>query len=200
MNLYFSKDGVSYVENMLPKETCQTILSLYENDSRKQTGSVVCELGEKEVQEDIKVSTDLVIRDSDIWQEAYAQVNAAVKEALRRIVEEVEALQLWPLCWTGYKIQHYKKGEGQFKWHFDAIGPGTWARQMAMVIYLKTVEEGGETSFLRQGLKLKPLVGDGVFFPPFWTHAHCGEIPLSEDKFIISTFVSFDIPGAGASG
>ena len=71
---------------------------------------------------------------------------------------------------------------------------------MAMVIYLKTVEEGGETSFLRQGLKLKPLVGDGVFFPPFWTHAHCGEIPLSEDKFIISTFVSFDIPGAGASG
>src|ERR1700735_875223 len=123
MNLYFSKDGVSYVENMLPKETCQTILSFYEKDSRKQTGRVVCELGEKEVQEDIKGSTDLVIRDSDIWQEAYAQVNAAVKEALRRIVEEVEAFQLWPLCWTGYKIQHYKKGEGQFKWHFDAIGP-----------------------------------------------------------------------------
>lgn len=200
MNLYFSKDGVSYVENMLTKETCQKILSLYEKDSRKRTGQVLRGLGEKNVQEDIKVSTDLVIPDSDIWREAYAEVNAAVNEALRRIVEEVEALQLWPLCWTGYKIQHYKKGEGQFKWHFDAIGPGTWARQIAMVIYLNTVEEGGETSFLRQGLKLKPLIGDGVFFPPFWTHAHCGEIPLSEDKFIISTFVSFDIPGAGPPG
>jgi hypothetical protein len=189
MNLHFFKDGVSYVENMLPKETCQTILLLYEKDARKQTGRVLRGLGEKEVQEDIKVSTDLVIRDSDVWQ-----------EALRRIVEEVEALQLWPLCWTGYKIQHYTKGEGQFKWHFDAIGPGTWARQLSMVLYLNTVEEGGETSFLRQGLKLKPLAGDGVFFPPFWTHAHCGEIPLSEDKFIISTFVSFDIPGAGPPG
>ena len=134
MKLFFSKDGVSYVENMLSKETCQTILSLYEKDSRKRSGQVLRGLGNNEVQEDIKISTDLVIPDSDVWQQAYAEVNAAVNEALRLIVEEVEALQLWPLCWTGYKIQHYKKGEGQFKWHFDAIGPGTWARQIAMLI------------------------------------------------------------------
>jgi hypothetical protein len=130
MNLYFSKDGVSYVENMLPKETCQTILSLYEKDSRKQTGRVMRELGEKEVQEDIKVSTDLVIRDSDIWQEAYAQVNAAVKEALRRIVEEVEALQCGRFAGRAIKSSITKKARGNSNGTSTPSGPargrGKW--------------------------------------------------------------------------
>jgi hypothetical protein len=35
-----------------------------------------------------------------------------------------------------------------------------------------------------------------VIFPTFWTHAHCGQIPRSEDKYIVSSFVSFAIPAA----
>jgi hypothetical protein len=58
------------------------------------------------------------------------------------------------------------------------------------------VEAGGETCFHQQNLKFKPVVGDAVIFPTFWTHAHCGEIPRSEDKYIISSFVSFAIPAA----
>jgi hypothetical protein len=34
-------------------------------------------------------------------------------------------------------------------------------------------------------------------FPTFWTHMHCGEIPRSEDKYIVSSFLCFDIPAAG---
>jgi hypothetical protein len=45
-------------------------------------------------------------------------------------------------------------------------------------------------------LKVKPVAGDAVFFPTFWTHMHCGEIPRSEDKYIVSSFLRFDIPDA----
>jgi hypothetical protein len=50
---------------------------------------------------------------------------------------------------------------------------------------------------------VKPVAGDALFFPPFWTHMHCGEVPRSEDKYVISSFVSFVIPvkgeGSGAN-
>jgi len=29
----------------------------------------------------------------------------------------------------------------------------------------------------------------------FWTHLHCGEIPKSGDKYVISSFVRFALPG-----
>jgi 2-oxoglutarate-Fe(II)-dependent oxygenase superfamily protein len=65
-----------------------------------------------------------------------------------------------------------------------------------MILYLNSVEDGGETCFHRQNLKVKPVAGDALFFPTFWTHMHCGEIPKSEDKYIISSFVNFVIPAA----
>jgi hypothetical protein len=112
------------------------------------------------------------------------------------VTAQFPSLQVFPLWWTGYKIQHYKKNEGHFKWHFDALGPGAWDRQLAMIIYLNSVEDGGETCFHRQNLRVKPVAGNALFFPTFWTHMHCGEIPRSEDKYVISSFVSFAIPAA----
>jgi hypothetical protein len=110
------------------------------------------------------------------------------------VAAQFPSLRVFPLRCTGYKIQHYRKNEGHFKWHFDALGPGAWDRQLAMIIYLNSVEDGGETCFHRQNLRVKPVAGDALFFPTFWTHMHSGEIPRSEDKYIISSFVTFVIP------
>ena len=196
MQVFFANHDLFYVKDLLSQDLCRTILDLYGQDTRKQLGHVLRGRGEKEVENDIKASIDLVIptEGEGPWAKVFPEINNAVNDAIDEIVAGVPALQIWPLWWTGYKIQHYPKNQGYFKWHFDAIGPGTWERQLAMVIYLNTVEEGGETTFQRQDAKVKPIAGDAVFFPTFWTHAHCGEVPVSEDKYIISSFVSFSIP------
>ena len=199
MQIVPAADSIFLVKGILSPETCRTVLANYERDPRKQLGHVIRGRGEMQVQEGIKVSTDLIIRPDGDWIPAYDELNRAINEALTRIAEQVPSLQVWPLMWSGYKIQHYRRNEGHFKWHFDAIGPGTWHRQLAMVLYLNTVEEGGQTCFDRQNLTVKPVAGDAVFFPTFWTHSHCGLVPRSDDKFIISTFVSFDIPSQPAS-
>lgn len=189
-------ESIFYVKELLSEELCRTIIANYEQDARRHPGYVLRGQGEKELQNEIKVSTDLVIPQDGAWAAAFDGVNQAVNNALQEITAQVPSLQIWPLWWTGYKIQHYRKNEGHFKWHFDALGPGTWHRQIAMIIYLNSVAEGGETCFHRQSLRVKPVAGDGLFFPTFWTHAHCGEVPRSEDKYIISSFVSFVIPPA----
>ncbi len=196
MEIFPSAEFMFYIRGLISKNLCQRIIEDYRGDPRKLRGRVVNESGKTKSQHDIKLSTDLEIPPDGAWTATFRELNAAVNHAIQTVVARIPSLQIWPLQWTGYKIQHYKKDEGYFKWHFDALGPGTWDRQIAMIVYLNSVQEGGETCFHLQNLKIKPVAGDAVLFPTFWTHAHCGEIPRSEDKYIITSFISFAIPEA----
>jgi hypothetical protein len=196
MHILAAAECIFYVKELLPRRLCAEIIASFERDPRKRTGYTVSGQGDRRTDEAVKVSTDLEIRPEDIWAPAHDELHRAVSEVVLTLAAQFPPLQVWPLQWSAYKIQHYKKDEGYFKWHFDALGPSAWERQMAMIIYLNSVEQGGETAFHRQGMKVKPVAGDALFFPTFWTHMHCGEIPRSEDKYIISSFVSFAIPDA----
>jgi hypothetical protein len=194
MQVVPTADCIFYIKGLITEDLCQTIIGNFHRDSRKRPGCIVSGQGEMKPRDEVKVSTDLEIAREWPWTAAYDELDQAVRSAIKNVVTHFPSLQIWPLWWTGYKIQHYRKGAGHFKWHFDALGPGTWDRQMAMIIYLNSVEDGGETCFDHQNLQVKPVAGDALLFPTFWTHAHCGNIPRSEDKYIISSFISFAIP------
>ncbi len=194
MKIVPAAECVFYVEKMITADLCRTIIENYHRDPRKHPGYTVGEQGETKLQDEIKVSTDLEIIKGGEWTAPFDELNQAVNASVTKVAAQIPLLPAWPLWWTGYKIQHYRKNEGHFKWHFDALGPGGWYRQLAVIVYLNSVADGGETSFHRQKLQIKPVAGDAVFFPTFWTHLHCGEIPKSGDKYVISSFVTFAIP------
>lgn len=96
---------------------------------------------------------------------------------------------------TSYLVQVYRKQRGFYKPHIDAapwFGFPHTLRALACVMYLNTVDEGGETEFTEHGLKVSPKQGDMLMFPAYWTHPHAARMPISGDKWIISTFVSHD--------
>jgi hypothetical protein len=194
MELVSPAECIFYVRGLISTDLCRTVIENYERDPRKHPGYTVGSRGEKKSQDIVKVSTDLDINDEGAWALVYGALHAAVSHAVLSIAALFPSLQVWPLRCTGYKLQHYKQNEGYFRWHFDALGPGAWDRQLAVIIYLNSVDVGGETCFHRQNLKVKPVAGDALFFPTFWTHLHCGEIAKSEDKYIVSSFVNFAIP------
>ena len=196
MEIVAAADCVFYVKELLPQDLCRRIIDNYHSDPRKHAGHTVGSRGEKKSHDPVKISTDLDICHEGVWTAVHDELHQAVSGVVRSIAAQFPSLQVWPLRTTGYKIQHYEKNQGTFRWHFDALGPGAWERQLAMVLYLNSVERGGETCFHRQNLKVRPVAGDAVFFPTFWTHMHCGETPTSEDKYVVSSFVTFDIPAA----
>jgi hypothetical protein len=198
MEIVTPSDGIFYVRDLISQDLCHRCIELYGQDPRKHSGYTTSPAGERQLEGAVKVSTDLEVETEGVWAPVFAELHSAVTTVIQNILAQFSSLQVAPLRCTGYKIQHYKKNEGRFKWHFDALGPGGWERQLAMIIYLNSVEEGGETSFHRQALKIKPLAGNALFFPPFWTHMHCGEIPRSADKYIISSFCRFVLPGVDA--
>jgi hypothetical protein len=193
MEIITAADCIFYVRELISRDLCHAFIDLYERDPRKHPGYTTHPGGERQLEVDVKISTDLEVETDGVWTAAFAELHSAVTRVTLSVAAQFPALKVAPLRCTGYKIQHYKKNEGQFKWHFDAFGPGGWDRQLAVVIYLNSVADGGETCFHRQNLKTKPVAGDALFFPTFWTHMHCGEIPKSEDKYVISSFIRFEL-------
>jgi hypothetical protein len=200
MDIFARNDSIFHVKGLISQDLCGRCIELYEQDPRKHSGYTASPEGERQLEADVKVSTDLGVETEGVWAPVFTELHAAVTAVVQSIRAQCSALQVAPLQSTGYKIQHYRKNEGHFRWHFDALGPGGWDRQLAVIIYLNTVDEGGETCFYRQDLKVKPVAGEALFFPTFWTHMHCGEIPRSGDKYIISSFIRFVLPGAESTG
>lgn len=93
-------------------------------------------------------------------------------------------------------VQHYATGKGNFShWHSEiSPSPNSIAplhRILFAIYYLNTVEIGGHTEFAAQKFSLSPRVGRLLIAPAGFTHTHRGLVPTSNDKWILTTWVSF---------
>ncbi len=127
------------------------------------------------------------------WSGVFERVHGAVSKAVEALLPGFPSLQVYPLGCTGYKIQMYPAGEGHFTWHVDALGPLTQARLLALILYLNDVETGGETAFHYQQREFRPRAGSAILFPTAWTHMHCGRVPVSGNKYVITTFFQYQM-------
>lgn len=93
--------------------------------------------------------------------------------------------------------QQYLRGVGGYHhWHSEVYPRDasceTLHRVLLFMYYLNTVEEGGETQFLFQERKIQPEQGRMVIAPAGFTHTHKGDVPISGDKFILTSWVLFN--------
>lgn len=89
-------------------------------------------------------------------------------------------------------MKRYRPGQNEkFQLHFDAINSVS-NRYMVLLWYLNNVATGGETSFPVLKLSVEPKAGRLLMFPPYWMYQHQGLPPISEEKFILSTYLLFE--------
>lgn len=87
------------------------------------------------------------------------------------------------------KIQKTVPGAGYHIWHSEQAGGMLAARVLTYMLYLNTLEpeEGGETEFLYQKLRVRPEENTMVVWPAAFTHAHRGNTVLgNRAKYIIT--------------
>lgn len=90
---------------------------------------------------------------------------------------------------TELKIQKTKPGQGFHVWHFEQANKHTSDRICAFQLYLNTVDEGGETEFLYYPKRIEPKAGRLIIWPGGYTHTHRGNPPLSNIKYVITSWV-----------
>jgi len=91
-------------------------------------------------------------------------------------------------------LKRYRTGGAErFQLHFDAIHHVA-NRYLVMLWYLNDVAAGGETRFPQLELEIAPRTGRLLVFPPYWMFQHEGTAPLSGEKYILSTYLLFNVP------
>ena len=95
-----------------------------------------------------------------------------------------------PMSFSDYSVRVYYKGQGKFLEHVDQSAGPNVIRTFGVILYLNTVDEGGSTDFKDYKLKVKPEAGKLIIFPCNYLFRHEGTVPLSEDKYIITSFLN----------
>jgi prolyl 4-hydroxylase len=91
------------------------------------------------------------------------------------------------------QIQYYAPGGGFKVWHMEKQGLD-WpivSRHLVFMTFLNTVEDGGGTEFMYQGLTIKAEKGLTLIWPPEWTFTHRGEVSPTEEKYIITGWFNY---------
>jgi hypothetical protein len=89
------------------------------------------------------------------------------------------------------KIQKTLPGEGYHQWHYESDTIERAGRVCAWGLYLNTVEQGGETEWLYQSMRVPATEGSLVIWPAGYTHAHRGNPPLSGKKYLMTGWIEF---------
>jgi hypothetical protein len=89
-----------------------------------------------------------------------------------------------------FRIKKYNNdGNDLFDTHVDVIDYPSARRFLSFFWYLNDVEIGGETVF--EDLVITPKTGRMVIFPPLWMFPHKGNIPISNTKYLLSTYLHY---------
>lgn len=101
-------------------------------------------------------------------------------------------------------IQKYAAGTGGYPhWHCEISPDENFEglhRLLLWMYYLNDVETGGETDFYFQQRSIRPKKGTVVIAPAGFTHTHRGNVPISGDKYIITSWLLYNRGGKARGG
>lgn len=110
-------------------------------------------------------------------------------------------IQKYPTCnntessWKiveNFNVQWYPPNGGFKVFHFERNGSlKSIMRYLTFMTYLNDVDDGGETEFYYQNLKVKPQKGLTLIWPVEWTHTHRGIPSPTQEKIIATGWYSF---------
>ena len=88
-----------------------------------------------------------------------------------------------------YRLQKTEIGGGYHNWHCEVSSINFSSRIAAWSIYLNDVDEGGETEFLYYPMRIAAKAGTLCIFPSGYTHTHRGNPPISNEKYILTSWI-----------
>lgn len=176
--------------NTFSAAQCAEVIRRFEADDRKHASTTATRDKPR-----LRSGTMLQIGDLPDWRdiaEAYStaleknlQAYADAFPTLKQLISTPATKRTPPL------LERIEPGQG-FGLHIDASVAGTHDRMVAVLMYLKDVEEGGFTEFPFQSIRVKPRAGLMLLFPPYWTHPHQGVSPVSGVKYNLTSYVVVD--------
>ncbi len=190
---------IYHKENVFSEEFCDSLIDLFdkkEKDDKVHVGSMM-----GGVNFDVKNTTEInlfehpeLVNHDNFFSVINKHLSDHFLNNLPYRYSFDSNIKLFPgnTTYETCQIQKYKKGEGHYEsWHVEVENLKSAGRAFSMIVYLNDVYQGGETGFLYPQLKVKPTKGSLVIFPSAFPFVHCGHKPISNDKYIIATWLIY---------
>jgi len=207
MNVEIRDDFIGVFHNAYTQQQCESYIRFFKN--AEKAGVVVTRQSSENVspfsKEDLSTTANglhfskFILDKHPELAEVYMHSNEFTKvlmdHALKEYCRAYPGLAGFPdaekkLSIQDSKIQKTVPGQGYHVWHHEHGTTGRSSRRLlAFSLYLNDVQEGGETEFLYQKVRFRPVMGQMLIWPAYFTHAHRGNQPLSGDKYIVTGWI-----------
>ena len=138
---------------------------------------------------DTCLATEDFMLDHQCGYKYMREYNDIVGSCLEEYIEVYEHLLCYRYQQIYLNVQRTLPQQGYHSWHTEDASMGANRRIMATMMYLNDDFDGGETEFLYQSLRVKPVKGMVLIWPAGFTHVHRGNPPLNGEKFISTSWL-----------
>ena len=191
------KDFIGIYDGYIPDEACDQAIELF--NKYQEFNKVFSRFSSEGATQDFKNDKQLfctgdVLTDQEFNVNKLKLLMINFDMALRHYYTEtnVKKYTAENIITDHVKIQKTMPSQGYHVWHVEhGQGRENEKRVLVYSIYLNTVEDGGETEFLYQSQRVKPVKGRIVIWPAGFPYVHRGNPPLSGEKYIVTSWINY---------
>lgn len=191
-------DFIGRFDNNISAETCQGLIKLFEEAHQKKlthagrTGKVHDPRRKDSTDLSSTQITDKLQKKYGHHIQTFFQSLVGAQQVYQDRYPLLKPPRTYPIGVFEFNIQrYYAGGQAYHAWHYESPFPQVADRVLTWMSYLSDVEEGGETEFEHQQLKVKPEAGLTLIWPAGFTHSHRGLPSRKGTKYIITGWFRF---------
>lgn len=177
------------------KKVCDELILYFENSNNKIDGKLYGGDGQSIIDKSKKSSTDVtcdILDGSELMINYCKELNKCIERYKKKYIYCDLHQDQWSVC-KKFNIQKYKPSESYSQWHCETSGKTNIYRFLTFMTYLNDVEEGGETEWFYQKLKIKPEKGLTIIWGTNWQTTHKGVPAPKETKYITTGWYGYVI-------
>ena len=187
---------IQHTAGLLSKQECDTVIDFFENNDECHFQGITGSQGLSNPKHKIDTEMSITVKELCVDIRLHS-VSRALQTACDEYIKNypfLRKMKEWTV-YSEFKIQRYNPNEAYFVEHCENEGATKSEcvrRLIALMVYLNTVTDGGQTNFPTQNISFSPKVGDVLMWPAYWTHPHHGIVSRTQKKYIITGWYVFN--------
>ena len=185
---------IEVYENALSKDTCDSLIELFEQNPDWQmpgrVGKGIGDTVDASWKDSLEIGIDGQLLAFPSWRDHLYELFNSLENCLNQyktkypFLDEGIAWSMTQHC----NFQKYFPGKGFYQWHCESENNN---RNLAWMFYLNTIDEGGGTEFNYDMPNLDAVAGNLAIWPAYWTHYHRGIVAPNQEKYIITGWYNY---------
>jgi len=198
MNIEY-KDFIAIYRDVYPEGYCQHLIREFERLIESGAG-VNRQRGEgavKHSKDDMQIGLNFGVHTAAQFNDTAATrvFFDGLQKCYDNYTEQFSVLKDGNIRGTAMKMQRTDPGGGYHVWHAEQGNKAHAERVLVYMLYLNDLgeQDGGETEFLYQRLRVRPEENSVILWPAAYTHTHRGNTVLGdESKYIVTGWFYYD--------